>query len=474
MSMDKSLDVLFYPKSVAVIGASHMPEKIGNAIMRSITLKFSGKIYAVNLKGGEMAVNGKRFQVYRSIKEIPDNIDVAVIAVPAKFVPAVIDECGEKGVKSAVVISAGFKEAEKSELEEEVVRRARKWRIRLVGPNCLGVTNLENGFDCNFNPPERQARPPFGKIAFMSQSGAFGAAILDWAANHRIGMSKFISLGNMADLDESDFMKYLGDDEKTGVITGYIEGIKNGRKFLETARRVTLKKPVVILKSGRTEAGAKAAASHTGSLAGSYAIYKAAFEQTGILEAKSMRQLFNYAKALAVQKPAKGDRVAIVTNGGGAGVMMSDGLLERGLKMTELTEETMRKFEEDVKAGRLPRHMSYRNPIDVIGDAPASRYEIAMRYALEDENVDALVVIALFQSPALGEGIVEKVGEMQKYRKPIVFVAPGGEFPEKMARRIEKSGVPVFETVEDGVDAVYALVKYGEWLRETGNYELFI
>ncbi|NJE49617.1 CoA-binding protein [Thermococcus sp. 9N3] len=464
-----SLDFLFYPKSVAVIGASHVPGKVGNAIMRSVTLRFNGKVYAVNVKGGEIEVNGKKFKVYRSIKEIPDEIDVAVIAVPAKFVPDVIDECGEKGVKGAIVISAGFKEAGRADLEEELVKRAKKWGIRVVGPNCLGVTNLENGFDCNFNPPERQARPPFGKVAFMSQSGAFGAAILDWAARERIGMSKFISLGNMADLDESDFMDYLGDDEKTGVITGYLEGVKDGRKFLETAKRVTLKKPVVILKSGRTEAGAKAAASHTGSLAGSYAIYRAAFEQSGVLEATTMRQLFNYAKVLAMQKPAKGDRVAIVTNGGGAGVMMSDGLLERGLKMAELSEETLKKFEEDVKAGKLPAHMSYKNPIDVIGDAPSSRYERAMRYALEDPNVDVLVVIALFQSPALDEGIIDAVERMKAYGKPIVFVAPGGDFPHKMARNIEQKGIPVYETTEDAVDAVYALVKYGEWLRENGK-----
>jgi len=461
--MAESFDFLFYPRKVAVIGASGVPGKVGNAIMRSMTLRYEGKVYAVNVRGGEIEVNGKKFKVYRSIKEIPDEIDVAVIAVPAKFVPDVIDECGEKGVKGAIVISAGFKEAGKVELEEELVKRAKKWGIRVVGPNCLGVTNLENGFDCNFNPPERQARPPFGKVAFMSQSGAFGAAILDWAAREKIGMSKFISLGNMADLDESDFMDYLGDDEKTGV---NIEGVKNGRKFFETAKEVTLKKPVIVLKAGRTEAGAKAAASHTGSLAGSFKIYEAAFEQTGVLSAGGMRQLFNYAKVLAMQKPAEGDRVAIVTNGGGAGVMMSDGLLERGLRMAELSGETIRKFEEDIRAGKLPAHMAYKNPIDVIGDAPSSRYEVAMRYALEDPNVDVLVVIALFQSPALDEGIIDAMERMKAYGKPIVFVAPGGDFPHKMARNIEGKGIPVYETTEDAVDAVYALVKYGEWLKE--------
>jgi len=461
------LEFLFYPRSVAVIGASNVPGKIGNAIMRSITLKFDGKVYAVNVKGGEIEVNGKRFKAYRSILDVPDEVDVAVIAVPARFVPDVIDECGEKGVKGAVVISAGFKEAGRADLEEELVRRARKWNIRLVGPNCLGVTNLENGFDCNFNPPERQARPPAGKIAFMSQSGAFGAAILDWAASHGIGMSKFISLGNMADLDESDFLAYLSHDEKTEVITGYIEGVKDGRKFLNVAREVTLSKPVVILKAGRTEAGARAASSHTGSLAGSYRIYEAAFEQSGVLSASSMRQLFNYAKALAMQKPAGGSKVAIVTNGGGAGVMMSDGLLERGMELAELGEETREKFARTIKEGHLPEHMSYRNPVDVIGDAPSSRYEVAMRYVLEDPNVDTLVVIALFQSPALDDGIVDAMVRMRSYNKPMVFVAPGGEFPERMARRIEReAGVPVYETVEDGVDAVYALVKYGEWLRD--------
>ncbi|AMM53265.1 acetate--CoA ligase family protein [Pyrococcus kukulkanii] len=464
--MAGELDFLFYPRSVAVIGASHIPGKIGNAIMRSITANFDGKVYAVNIKGGEIDVNGKKFKVYKSIKDIPDEVDVAVIAVPAKFVPDVIDECGEKGVKGAVVISAGFKEAGRADLEEELVKRARKWGIRVVGPNCLGVTNLENGFDCNFNPPERQARPKFGPIAFMSQSGAFGAAILDWAARHDVGMSKFISLGNMADLDESDFMLYLKDDPKTKVITAYIEGVKDGRKFFNAAKETTKVKPVIILKAGRTEAGAKAAASHTGSLAGSYKIYEAAFEQSGVLSAKSMRQLFNYAKALAMQKPAQGDRVAIVTNGGGAGVMMSDGLLEAGLKLAELSDETREKFKKAIEEGKLPEHMSYKNPIDVIGDAPSSRYELAIRYALEDPNVDVLAVIALFQSPALDEGIVDVMEKVQEYGKPIVFVAPGGEFPERMARRIEEKGVPVFETVEDGVDAVYALVKYGLYLKD--------
>lgn len=182
-----------------------------------------------------------------------------------------------------------------------------------------------------------------------------------------------------------------------------------------------------------------------------------------------MRQLFNYAKALAMQKPAKGNRVAIVTNGGGAGVMMSDGLLERGMELAEFTEQTNERFRKDIEEGKLPHHMSYKNPIDVIGDAPSSRYERAMRYALEDPNVDVLVVIALFQSPALDEGIVDAVAKMQEYGKPIVFVAPGGDYPHKMARNIEQKGVPVYETVEDGVDAVYALVRYGEWLRENGK-----
>ena len=458
-----NLDFLFYPQSVAVIGASNKEGKIGNAIMKNlINFGFKGKIYPVNVK--EEKILG--IKAYKSVLEIPDNVDVAVISIPGKFVPQILEECGQKGVKGVVVISAGFKEAGNVELEEKLLEVARKWNIRIVGPNCLGVTNIENGFDCTFNPPERQARPEFGGIAFMSQSGAFGAAILDWAARHEVGMSKFISLGNMTDLDESDFMEYLKDDKATKVITAYLEGVKDGRKFLEAARNATKKKPVVILKSGRTEAGAKAAASHTGSLAGSYTIYQAAFEQTGVLEARSMRQLFNYAKALTMQKPAKGDRVAIVTNGGGAGVMMSDGVLEVGLKMADLSEETKEKFAKAIVEGKLPAHMSYKNPIDIIGDAPSSRYEVAMRYALEDENVDVLVVIALFQSPALDDGIVEAVGRMQEYGKPVVFIAPGGVYPEKMARRIEKTGVPVFETVEDGVDAVYALVRYGQYIKE--------
>jgi len=451
-----NLSDMFYPEGVAVIGASNKEGKVGNAIMKSIMRKYDGQVYPINIK--EKNVLG--VPAYSSVKEVDEKIDLAVIAIPAKFVPQVIKECGEKGIGNAIIVTAGFREAGEVELEEKVVENANRYGVRFIGPNCLGVYNSNNELDTIFNPPERQARPKKGTVAFLSQSGAFGAAMLDWFSESEIGISKFISYGNRADLDEADLIDYLSEDEETEIITYYIEGLKDGRKFMEAAKKCS--KPIIALKSGRTSAGSSAAASHTASLAGNDEVYDAAFKQAGILRVKSVRELVVILRAIRCQPMAKGDRVAIVTNGGGVGVMCADSLTWSGLKLADFSKSTREEFKKEVESGLIPEHSSLNNPVDIVGDAPSERYETAMDIVLKDENVDALIVVFLFHSPAIEEDIVSKTVDMKEYGKPIIAIAPGGEFTHMMSEKLEDHGIPVYETPEDGVAAVNGLVKLGE------------
>ncbi|MCD6502754.1 MAG: CoA-binding protein [Euryarchaeota archaeon] len=457
-----NLDPIFYPKSVAVIGASDVPGKVGTAIVTNLKDLWTGeKIYPINPRKSEIL----GLKAYKSIKDVPDEVDLAVIAVPAKIVPQVVKECAEKKVKGIIIISAGFSETgeEGAKLEEEIRKIANDNGIPIIGPNCLGVYNSENKLATIFNPPDRQGFPRQGSIAFLSQSGAFGAAVLDWLTQNNIGMSKFVSYGNKCNVYEEDLLEYLADDEITKVITMYVEGVSHGKRFLEVAKKVSMKKPIIVLKSGRSHRGARAASLHTGSLAGSDEVYDGAFKQAGIIRAYSMEQLFNYAKMLSMQPLAKGDRIAVVTNGGGAGVMATDAVETNGLKMAELNEETKKKFKKAIENGIFSRHISYANPVDILGDAPPERYEIAMRYVLEDENVDALVVIIIAQSPAIREDIVDRIALMKSYGKPIAVVIPGGSFAKKIARKLEENNIPTYETPEDAVDALAALIKYSKY-----------
>ncbi|MCD6157047.1 MAG: CoA-binding protein [Euryarchaeota archaeon] len=468
MSKSWNLDPIFYPKSVAVIGASDVPGKVGTAIVVNLRDLWSGdRIYPINPRKPEIL----GIKAYKSVKDVPDEIDLAVIAVPARIVPHVVKECAEKGVKGVIIISAGFSETgeEGAKLEEEIRKIANDSGIPVIGPNCLGVYNSENKLATIFNPPDRQGFPKRGSIAFLSQSGAFGAAVLDWLAENRIGMSKFVSYGNKSNVYEEDFLEYLAEDSATRVITMYIEGVSHGKRFLEVAKRVSMKKPIVVLKSGRSSRGARAASLHTGSLAGSDEVYDGAFKQAGIIRAYSMEQLFNYAKMLSMQPLARGDRVAIVTNGGGAGVMATDAVEVNGLKMAEFTDETKKKFREAIEKGVFSEHMSYANPVDILGDAPPERYEVAMRYVLEDENVDALIVIIIAQSPAIREDIVEKISSMKVFGKPIAVVIPGGSFAKRIARKLEENEIPTYETPEDAVDAMAALIRYSKFRSEGSN-----
>lgn len=452
---------LFNPKSVVVIGASEKKGSLGRAIMENLLAKFKGKIYPVNIVGDTIF----GMNVYRSVLEIQEDIDLAVIIIPARFVPSVIEQCGKKGIKAAVVISAGFKEVddEGAKLEEQTVNIAKKYGIRILGPNCLGIYNTESGLDLIFNPNDRQDKPEAGNVAFLSQSGALGAACLDYFANNQIGLTSFVSYGNAADIDESELVEYFGYDRNTKVISLYIEALKDGRKFMEIARKIVKHKPIIILKAGRTQAGSKAAKSHTGALSGNIALYEAAFKQVGVIQAKSMEDLFIKIKSLSVQQPAKGKNVVILTNGGGAGVLATDATEMEGLSLSKLSDETIEKLREV-----LPPSASPYNPVDILGDAPTERYTKSFDILKEDQNVDAIVVIILPQSPAVthDELVTELAIRIKKCEKPVAIAIPGGRIAKDLIKKFVEHKIPAFGSPEEAVAAIHALVEYGEILKK--------
>jgi len=447
---------MFWPDNVAVIGASNKEGKVGNAIMKSLKRKFKGGIFPVNIKEDQIL----GFEVYKSVGDIEDEVDLALISLPANIVPGIIEECGKADIKNVIVVSAGFSEAGREDLEEYIKKIVDEYDMNLIGPNCLGIYNPWIELDTIFNPPERQARPDPGSIAFLSQSGAFGAAILDWFSESNIGLSKFISYGNRADIDEADLIYYISEDEKTDYLIFYIEGVKDGRRFFEAAKKS--KKPILAIKSGRTEKGSSAATSHTASLAGKDGVYEGAFKQSDVIRLKTLREMFNVAKALSFQPLPEGRNIGIVTNGGGVGVMSTDSLIDKGLELAVFSDQTKNKFTEAVEEGIIPDHATVKNPVDIVGDASSERYKRAMEITLEDDNVDVLIVVCLFQSPALDEGIIEKLNMMQEKGKPIITIASGGEYTHEMADKIEKKGLPVYQTPEDAVQAVNGLCRSAE------------
>jgi len=459
----KHMENFFKPSSIAVIGASRKPNKIGYQLLRSIVeAGFEGDVYPINPKAEKIM----ELKAYPSILKVPGRIDLALIAVPASIVPKVLEECGEKGVKSVIVISGGFKEigGEGVKLEEEVKKIARKHGMRLMGPNCIGVYDPYTKIDTLFLPREKALRPKKGGIAFISQSGALGVAFLDWLTMEDIGLSVFVSYGNKADVDEIDLMEYLMEDEKTKVITMYLEEISNGRRFMEMAMKVSERKPIVAIKAGRTRAGARAVSSHTGSLAGREEIIEAAFKKAGIIRAYDTHELFDYARALATGRVAWGERIAIVTDGGGAGVMATDKLTDErrgvGLKLAKFkrkTEEELRKI--------LPPFAITHNPVDLTGSATPEMYRQSLEIVAEDENVDGIVVIALIHPPGMNDKVVDAVEEIYvKTEKPILVAATGGTPTQKVLLEFQERGIPSYPEVERAVKAMKALVERGKYL----------
>jgi acetyltransferase len=434
---------MFNPKSVAVIGATPKEGKVGNILLKNLK-DFNGNVYAVNPKYGEIL----GFECYPSVEKIPDEVDLAIIAVPARFVPEVLENCGKKGIRNAVVISAGFKEAGNYALENELIEVCRRYGINLAGPNCLGIINTHNNLNATFS----KVMPPKGKIAFLSQSGAFILAVIDWARANNVGFSKIVSLGNKAILDEADFMEYLAKDDDTDVIMLYLEGVKDGRRFMRVARKVSKIKPIVAVKSGRTEAGARAASSHTGSLAGSFEACRAAFKQSGVIEAESIEDLFDFSLILSSVKSVEGG-IAIITNSGGPGVIASDAVEEFGLELAKFEIETIEKLKSV-----LPPIANLYNPVDVLGDANADRFGKALEIVSDDPNVGAIVAIL---TPTAQIDFEKATDYVISAKKPIVTCFMGGESVEKAVERLKKNNIVNFLDPVRAVKSLRSAKWYG-------------
>jgi len=454
-----SLDSIFYPKSVAIIGVSPEPNKIGHVILKNfLDAGFPGKVYPVH-PTAEFVLGIK---CYKSVLDIPGKVDSAIFAIPGKFVPDVLEECGKKGIKGAVVISAGFSEAGNFDLEKQLIDTAKKYGISVIGPNCLGVVNPLAKVDSVFLPTYKMGRPKVGGIAFATQSGAIGTMILDLVAHEGFGISKFISYGNASVIDETDLLEYLGKDKKTRMIVLYIEGVKRGKAFFALTKKLAKKKPIVVIKAGVTEKGAAAAKSHTGSLAGSYAAYKAVFKQNRMIEAKSIEDIFDFAKIFETQPACTGDRVLIVTNGGGMGVLTADAVIESGLKLAELSEES----KAAIKA-KMPPLVFPNNPLDLLGDCDATRYEEALKIIANDPGIDAIIVATLFQTASLDSRVVESILKIAgSTKKPVINISVGGEYTEIQRRALEGSGVPSYISPTSAVHALAKLIEHSRYCKE--------
>jgi acetyl coenzyme A synthetase (ADP forming)-like protein len=451
------LDMFFNPKSVAVIGASATPGKLGHDVLANLqTSGYRGDLYPVNPRGGEIL----GLTAYPSVLDIPGPVDMVVILVPAAFVAGVLEESGKKGVQGAVIITAGFKEAgpEGAEMERTLLEIAGRYGMRIIGPNCLGI--IETGV--SMNASFAAATPERGSIAFMSQSGALCTAILDYAVAEGIGFSHFVSLGNKADVDEVALMQAWAEDDETNVVIGYIEGLRDGQEFIRVARETARKKPVIAVKSGRTASGSKAVSSHTGSLAGSDAAYDAAFAQAGVLRADSVQELFDYSTAFAYQPALKGNRIAIVTNAGGPGVMATDALERNGLVLATLQPET-----EQTLAGVLPAAANIHNPVDVLGDAKADRYAQAIELVLQDGGVDGVMVIVTPQTATDIAGTAEQFAAISKsYDKPVLGCWMGKKDAQQGIDVLSAHHVPNYPFPERAVGAFGAMLRYSRWLEQ--------
>jgi acetate---CoA ligase (ADP-forming) len=447
------LDAFFEPKSVAVIGASNDPEKLGHAVVKNLIdggfIKH-GKIFPINLNAKEILSQ----PAFPSVLDIEDQIDLAVIVIPYPHVPKALQTCGEKGIPAVIVISAGFREAGKEGLEREMelITIADEYNLRLIGPNCLGVIDTFTPINASFSA----GMPPSGPLAFMSQSGALGTAVLDIALSGKLGLSKFVSLGNKADVDEIDLLNTWAEDEHSKVIMIYTEGMANGQEFIRVARKTAKKKPIVAIKSGVTQAGSRAVASHTGSLAGSEQAYQAAFNQAGVLRAETMESLFDIALALGYQPEMTGERVAIVTNAGGPGILATDALEHSGLRLARFENETIKELEQ-----YLPDAASAANPVDVLGDARADRYKFALEAVISDPNVDAILVVLTPQAMTEIEATAKAIGSIANACDKTILACFMGEKQVQAGIKILQShNVPNYPFPERAAQAFRSMADY--------------
>lgn len=446
------LNGFFQPKSVAVIGASRNPNKVGHVILKNLLESFKGLVYPVNPNADEIL--GRK--VYPSVLEIKEKVDTAIIAVPAKVVLKVVEECGKKGIRYLLMITSGFGEIGNYDLSKKLLRLLKKYNLLCLGPNILGTLDTRSGFDSLFLPRDRMERPKTGNISFITQSGAVGSAILDLTASEGYGFAKFVSYGNALQIDESDLLEYLGKDKETKIICMYIEGVKDGKKFLKIAKKVAKKKPIIVVKGGVTKEGSKATLSHTGSLAGSAEVYKGVFRQAGIIQADSLEEMFEIAKILDKSIKPKGDGVQVITNGGGHGILCADAIIKSGLKMAKLSKKTVKYLKKI-----FPSNVIIRNPMDLLGDATDERYKLAIEACLKDKNIDILLVVLLYQTPLVSENIVDILIEANKKKiKPIIVVSTGGDLTKPIRKKLEENDIPCYLFPKNAVRAIRELVRY--------------
>ncbi len=463
----KKLDCLFSPRSIAVVGTSRSKGSIGREILHNLVeYGFQGPVYPVNPKANFI----HSMKAYPNVSSIPGPVDLAIVVVPKKYVLETVKECGEKGVRGIVVISAGFKEiGEKGvKLEKELVKLVRDYGMRMVGPNCMGIINTDPKIkmDATFAP----SHPIRGKVGFMSQSGALGNIILDYASEINIGFSKFVSLGNKADISANDILEDLENDKNTDIILMYLESFGNPRKFTKIVRRLSHYKPVIAVKAGRTLAGARAASSHTGALAGMDVAVDALFEQCGVHRATSIEELFDYALAFANQPPPKGNKVAILSNAGGPAIIATDACVSLGLELSDFTSKTNKKLRDN-----LPEEASIKNPVDILGDGGPDRYEIALETIIKDPNVDAVITIfvpPLVTNPLDIAKAITRVSS--KYPKPVLGCFMGREEILAGVEELEEHNVPSYVFPESAAKALAGMYNYNEWRKkEFGKIKKF-
>lgn len=447
----------FCPKSVAVIGAAREETKVGHTIVHNILNSgYSGKLFLINPNANE--IHGKK--CYKSLLDVEENIDLAIMVIPSKFILQALEDCSKKQTKFAIIISAGFKETgiEGALLEKQLIEKAKEFGIRILGPNCLGMIDFNYPINASFSP----SMPDKGVIGFISQSGALGTAVLDWAMTNGIGLSKFVSMGNKADISEINLFEDWLDDNKTNVITAYLEGVTNGNEFMRVCNKVTKKKPIIIVKSGNTMAGAKAVSSHTGTLAGSSRAYGAAFKQTGVIRAKTIKDLFNFAIAFAHQPLPKGNKIVIITNAGGPGIMASDACEENQMQLTKIDIQTV-----EILKSFLPSASNFYNPVDVLGDALADRYGKTFEIILKDKNVNAIIVIltpqAMTQGLETAKALVNAIKESCR-EIPVLTSFMGGAEIKEGVDYLNKNGIPNFTIPEEAVQALRVMIDQESWM----------
>jgi acetyltransferase len=459
----------FKPSSVAIIGASGTKGKVGNIVLNNILYGskdnedknvvggFKGSIFPINPSAKEIS----GLKAYPSVSEVPQKVDMAVICIPPKGVLPAIEDCGKSGVKSAVIITAGFSEtgSEGGSTEKNILDMANKYDIRIIGPNCLGVISTFADLNASFG----DATPNRGPISFVSQSGALCTSVIQYSFEEFLGFSNFVSIGNKSDVDDSDLIEYFHSDPNTKCIMLYIESLKNARKFFLTARKVVRDKPIVAFKSGYTEEGAKATSSHTGSIAGSDAAYAAAFKQSGVFRAHTLSELFDASRALAYMPVPKGENVAILTNAGGPGVLAADTAYTLGMKLVQLSDDTIEQLNKI-----CPPNWSHRNPVDIIGDATAYRYDDALKILMRAKEVDAIILLLAPTAKANALNLAYRIVDVfDKEKKPIT-VSYTGMVHQESENYLDSQGIPEIEYPERAVFAMYALVQRYKFLKKEG------